>query len=213
MHILTKLLLLSQLTLAEVAKAFVDDFSDIPMAGDDTIDRSTEKKVKMQLFRAKSYTDMVKDSLFQKHLSVRADETGSDEPVDHSIATTHPIGPEKQNGHLSFDIRDHNRMQYYTKMYIGSDQQEIKVAFDTMTPISMVNSWNCLGCNDDNEEGKGFQYQKSTSIRKISTQKVSFEIEGATAKGVLVSDTFWITKGDDSTSVREFPFVLVNEWS
>lgn len=104
-------------------------------------------------------------------------------------------------------------MQYYTKMYIGSDKQEIKVAFDTMTPVSMVNSWNCLGCNDDNEEGKGFQYQKSTSIRKISTQKVSFDIEGATAKGVLVSDTFWVNKDDESTSVKEFPFILVNEWT
>lgn len=49
-------------------------------------------------------------------------------------------------------------MQYYTKMFIGSEKQEIKVAFDTMTPISLVNSYNCEGCNTDNEEGKGFKY-------------------------------------------------------
>lgn len=80
---------------------------------------------------------------------------------DHSISNTYPPEPELLDGRLNFSIRDHNRMQYYTKMYIGSDKQEIKVSFDTMTPISLVNSWNCLGCNVDNEEGKGFKYQKS----------------------------------------------------
>lgn len=98
-------------------------------------------------------------------------------------------------------------------MYIGSDKQEIKVAFDTMTPISLVNSWNCLGCNVDNEEGKGFRYQKSVSVRKISDQKVEFAVEDAIAKGVLVSDTFWLSRGDSSPAVKEFPFLLVNEWT
>lgn len=63
MNFLTKLLLLSQVTLAEVRNA-IDDFSDIPLANEDKFDRSTEKKVKMELFRSKSYKDMVKDSLF-----------------------------------------------------------------------------------------------------------------------------------------------------
>lgn len=69
-------------------------------------------------------------------------------------------------------------MNYYTKMYIGSDKQEIKLAFDTMMPISLINSMNCEGCHyDEDERTKGFEYQKSYSIRKISDEKIQFEVE------------------------------------
>lgn len=30
---------------------------------------------------------------------------------------------------------------------------------------------------------------------------------------MLVSDNFWINKDDQTTEVKEFPFLLVNEWS
>lgn len=120
-----------------------------------------------------------------------------------------PLGKE---GKIEAKIEDNNRMQYYTKMYIGSKKQEIKVAFDTMTPISLINSFNCAGCNTDNEEGRGFYYQRSTTIRKISDQKVNFQIEGGVAKGVLVSDDIYLDKDDDKSAVKEFPFLLVNQW-
>jgi hypothetical protein len=38
-------------------------------------------------------------------------------------------------------------------------------------------------------------------------------VEGETAKGVLVSDNFRLVKDDDSTMVKEFPFLLVNYWT
>jgi hypothetical protein len=66
-----------------------------------------------------------------------------------------------------FNIQDDQRSMYYTTMYLGSEKQPIKVAFDTMLTLSMINSFNCLGCKMD-RSGKGFEYQKSYSIRKVS---------------------------------------------
>ena len=111
MKLLAKLLLLSHVSLLQAA----DDFSDIPMANEDTFDRSAEKKVKMAVQRSKSYRDLVKDSMFQHHLSVRADSD------DHSIGNMEtPV--DQLEGRLNFDIRDHDRMQYFTLMYIGSEK-------------------------------------------------------------------------------------------
>lgn len=70
-----------------------------------------------------------------------------------------------------FSIEDESRMTYYTKMYIGSNKQEVRMAFDTMTPISLVNAQNCVGCNDMTE---GYEYQNSNSIRRITDEKISF---------------------------------------
>lgn len=98
-------------------------------------------------------------------------------------------------------------------MYVGSNKQELKVAFDTMVPLSLINSMNCQGCYNDSEEGIGFEYQKSYTVRKITDEKISFKIESEMAQGVLVSDTFWVNKDDDSTMVKEFPFLLVNQWT
>jgi hypothetical protein len=100
-------------------------------------------------------------------------------------------------------------MSYYTRMFIGSNKQEIKVAFDTMTPISLINSQNCEGCNDQTE---GFEYQNSYSIRRITDEKITFQVEGEEVKGVLVSDNVNLDNTPDSPTVKSFPFLLVNSW-
>ena len=115
------------------------------------------------------------------------------------------------DGTLNFKIRDDQRSVFYTTVYVGSEKQPIKLAFDTMVTLSMINSFNCLGCRQTSL-GKGYEYQKSYSIRKVSDQKIKFPIEGKTAKGVLVSDDIWVDKNDDSTKVKEFPFLLISEW-
>jgi hypothetical protein len=215
---LAKLLLLGLISVSDAAKA-IDDFSDIKMTEILEQDRSERKTLTLEFQRSADYKDIVKDSLFEKHLNVKAsDDTAVPSAdaeatiVDDSIAEEMKVHNLGKEGRIEAKILDNNRMQYYTKMFIGSEQQEIKVAFDTMTPISLIDSFNCEGCNTDNEEGKGFYYQKSYSIRKISDQKVNFHIEGQVAKGVLVSDDIWLDKESDDSRIKEFPFLLVNQW-
>jgi len=38
-------------------------------------------------------------------------------------------------------------------------------------------------------------------------------IEGEEAKGVLVSDDIRLEKGVDAPAIKEFPFLLVNQWT
>ena len=101
-------------------------------------------------------------------------------------------------------------MNYYASMFVGSNKQEIKVAFDTMTPLSLINSANCQGCSTSSD---GYEYQRSYTIRKISDEKVELFLEGVKVKGVLVSDNFWLDKENDDTIIKEYPFMLVNYWS
>jgi len=82
------------------------------------------------------------------------------------------------------------------------------MGFDTMTPLSVMNSANCEGCLDVD----GFTYQRSYTIRKVSDEKLKFNIEGEEVNGVLVSDNVRLEKGNDDLQVKEFPFLLVNSW-
>jgi len=60
--------------------------------------------------------------------------------------TNPPMTDDSDHGKVDFTILNSHRMSYYTTMFIGSNKQEIKVAFDTMTPMSLLNSANCQGC-------------------------------------------------------------------
>lgn len=81
-----------------------------------------------------------------------------------------------------------------------------------MNPLTLVNSFTCDGCNFDSNGVKGFKYTESTTIRKVSDIKINYQTENEVAKGVLVSDTFRINKDDESTTLKEYPFLLVSEW-
>jgi len=84
---------------------------------------------------------------------------------------THPPKQDHaQRGNFDFAINDINRMTYYTTMYVGSNQQEMRIGFDSMTPVSLINSANCEGC----QTGVGFEYPRSYTIRKITDEKITF---------------------------------------
>jgi len=82
-----------------------------------------------------------------------ADNKPTTDPHDIHDENTHPpepVNPENENhGKYSFNIKDINRMAYYTTLYVGSDQQEIRVGFDTMSPLSLINTASCEGCISD----------------------------------------------------------------
>lgn len=96
-------------------------------------------------------------------------------------------------------------------MYIGSNQEKVNLAFSTAAKISIINSANCLGC--DRSENKGFEYQRSHSIKKISEKILEVSIAHKTkAQGILVYDDVKLTKDSDQM-IHEFPFLLVNKWN
>jgi len=66
-------------------------------------------------------------------------------------------------------------MSYFTTLYLGSEKTPVNLAFDTTSPISVVNTDKCEGCD---ESTQGYEYQKSHTIRRISEEKISIKIEG-----------------------------------
>lgn len=49
----------------------------------------------------------------------------------------------KMHGVKDFKIENDRSMNYYTKLYVGSAQNEVRVAFDTQATLSLINSSNC----------------------------------------------------------------------
>ena len=110
---------------------------------------------------------------------------------------------------MEVDVIDHKN-NYFTKMYVGSELEEVNIAFSSAAKISVINSANCQGC--DHRENKGFEYQKSHSIRKISEKIITYSIsEEQDAKGILVSDNIKMNKETDK-ELKEIPFLLINKW-
>jgi hypothetical protein len=153
----TKLLLLS--SSAVYARHESNDFEDIQMKQQPMRNETESKTFTMNLNRTKDYKEIVKDHIFNQHIRVFAGEDGEEEKQETHDTQTETRPPRREpkedmNGKLDFNIMDSNRMTYYTKVYVGSNQQEISVGFDTMTPVSLINSANCKGCQD----GNGFEY-------------------------------------------------------
>ena len=59
----------------------------------------------------------------------------------------------------------------------------------------MINSFSCSGCT-----GEGFEYQKSTTIRKILEEKKELIILGDAVTGLLIEDE--IRLGNNTSPMR-----------
>lgn len=97
-------------------------------------------------------------------------------------------------------------MSYFTTLHVGSQQEEVNLAFDTASPISIINTENCAGCDPNMD---GFEYQRSHTIRKINDKTINVKIEGESAQGKLVYDDLWLSV-ENEIKVPQFPFLLVN---
>lgn len=81
------------------------------------IDMASNKTLKMAFDRSKTYKDLVKDHLLGQHLKVMATNETSN---NGTTSLTEPwLGEE---GKIKLTIKDSNRMQYYSKMFVGSEQ-------------------------------------------------------------------------------------------
>lgn len=202
-----------------------DDFSSIPLH--DSVKANGEKNqggmsFKFHLERHNTYKDIVKEQLFSSFLENEPLVQGShQEDAEQPDAEEAPADPEKEEedeiedekyknkilpDSIGFELKNFEKLAYYTRLYVGSEEKEIKVAFDTMVPMSVFSSYDCDGCLND-----GYDYRDSTSIRKISDDKISFQIENAKAKGILVYDDIKLEKGEDKPFVKQFPFMLTNQ--
>ena len=76
-------------------------------------------------------------------------------------------------------------MNFKGKVYLGSEKQPIDVAFSTVSTLSVINSQECDGCKT---YGSGYDYQASSSIKKVVDRKMHYTIEGEVAEGVIVED-------------------------
>lgn len=81
------------------------------------------------------------------------------------------------------------------------------MAFSTVSTLSVVNTQGCDGCKYDS----GFDYQASSTVKKIVDRKMHYMIEGEVAEGVIVEDNVRLHP-DEHIAVKEFPFLLVNKW-
>lgn len=81
------------------------------------------------------------------------------------------------------------------------------VSFSTVSTISVINSKDCTGCYRDT----GFDYMDSFSLRKIMDKHMRYLIGGYVAQGILAQDDLKPFK-DNNMTMRQFPFLLVDEW-
>lgn len=155
-------------------------------------------------------TDGVKNETKPEDAPKTPEDKPADVPVEPEVKPKKPI---RNEGVIDLGITDGNRMQYYTKLYVGSKRQELKFAFSTVNPLTLLNSDTCQGCNTDSDGVKGFKYDASETVRKVSDIKVTYTTEGEQAKGALISDTVQLFKDDNSTFIKEYPFMLISEWT
>jgi len=74
------------------------------------------------LYTDKTYVDHIKDHLYKRHSTVR------NSPYDEDINAP---AKAKIEGVKDFKMENDRSMNYYTKLYVGSAQNEVRVAFDT----------------------------------------------------------------------------------
>lgn len=104
------------------------------------------------------------------------------------------------------ELQDNHGMYYYSNIYLGSKQQQLKVAFSTLSTSSVINAKDCVGC-----ESEGYDFMKSLSIHKVLAKHISYHIGGYAAGGVLAQDDLKLDR-ESNLTVKQFPFLLVNEW-
>ena len=63
--------------------------------------------------------------------------------VDDTEVTPTPV----KNNNLNMNIDDYNSMSYFTEFNMGSEKHGVRLAFDTASPVSIINSQNCEGCD------------------------------------------------------------------
>ena len=164
------------------------------------VDDKDATPIVIPLYTDKTYVDHIKDHLYKRHARVQS--STYEEDINAPVK-------KKMNGVKDFKIENDRSMNYYTKLYVGSAQNEVRIAFDTQATISLINSSNCQGCKRKNG---GFEYQRSYTIRKINDAQSTVKINDEEAKGVLAHDDLKLEK-DGLQTIREFPFVLVNYWT
>lgn len=86
--------------------------------------------------------------------------------------------------------------------------QPVNVAFSTVSTLSVINTQECDGCKSF---GAGYDYQASSTVKKVVDRKMQYAIEGEVAEGVIVEDNVRL-RPDEKIAVKEFPFLLVNKW-
>lgn len=74
------------------------------------------------LYTDKTYVDHIKDHLYKRHSTVQSS------PYDEDISAP---AKAKIEGVKDFKMENDRSMNYYTKLYVGSAQNEVRVAFDT----------------------------------------------------------------------------------
>ena len=64
-----------------------------------------------------------------------------------------PVEEKPKNPLIEID--DYNSMSYFAEFSLGSNKQDVRLAFSTASPVSVVNSQNCEGCD---ESSYGYEY-------------------------------------------------------
>ena len=118
--------------------------------------------------------------IFCKETTTPQEDDGSAE-LDDEAHQPNSVKP----GYLNMNIGDHNNA-FYTTLFVGSAQEEVKLSMDTISTMSVIASSMCVGCNHD--ENKGFEYKKSNSIRKFSDQWIKYNVGDTIAEGIHVYD-------------------------
>mmetsp|Transcript_4168 Transcript_4168/g.7065 ORF Transcript_4168/g.7065 Transcript_4168/m.7065 type:complete len:194 (-) Transcript_4168:1436-2017(-) len=144
---------------------------------------NSNKTVVLALERKKEAKDIIAHKLLHKHLRVGLDSrdindeeemreldrekeaerdstSNEDEiPSEFKEMPVHrqDLGKKfKDRGNIQdLALKNYDALNYYTQIFVGSQQEEVKVAFDTMSTVSLINSANCDGCDP---KMYGFKY-------------------------------------------------------
>ena len=100
------------------------------------IDNSSNKTFTLDLRRERTHKEVMQSHIFKQHMkSVMADKN------DGTHTDTADDGSS-----IGVSLHEEHGMYYSTKVFLGSEKQELTVAFSTSSTISVINAKDCTGC-------------------------------------------------------------------
>ncbi|CDW83892.1 eukaryotic aspartyl protease family protein [Stylonychia lemnae] len=134
------------------------------------------------------------------------------------FSTAH--GPEQQftnelyadddikKGVIEKDLQNYYNVQYYGKLFMGSQQEEMTLIFDTGSSWLWVPSQNCKDCHT---KAKLYDTKKSYKYRQVGTTPLNVRYGAGNVWGYKSQDQVCLEKNKPETCIINYNFLAVDQ--
>lgn len=113
---------------------------------------------------------------------------------------------KNQNNSYKETIKNYKNVQYYGKIFFGSEKEQHSVIFDTGSNILWLPSYDCIGCHNSTL----FNYSSSSTYKSYKTvSNITYAL--GFVKGIDSSDLISLSPLKEKNDSFRINFLLVNE--